>query len=123
MLLPLCCGMCSHNCTSGCWFLLDWKLISVLAGSCLLLFPHLPLMPCSWLRPQVPGLIPFGIDHDLWFHCAGTDLISRFQLVLAFGGTCTLPPASCVSHDVFSLFDHFSGVSPACAWAHGVTQL
>ena len=94
-----------------------WQLSAV---SGLLLFPHLLLVPCSWLRPQVPGLIPFGIDCDSWFHCAGTDLISRFQLVLAFGGACTLLPASRASHDAFSIFDHFSGVSPACAWACGV---
>src|SRR6266852_511221 len=121
MLLHPRCGMCSHDCTSGCWFLLDQKLISVPAVSSLLLFPHLLLVPCSWLRPWVPGLIPFGIDCDLWFCCAGTNLISRFRLILAFGGACSLPPASRVSHDAFLLFDHFSGVSPARAWSHGVT--
>ena len=85
-----------------------------------LVFPHLLLVPCSCLRSRVPGLIPFGIDRDSWFRCAGTGLISGFRLVLAFCGACTLPLASRASRDAFSLFVHFCGVSPARAWARGV---
>src|SRR6266849_8472676 len=59
-----------------------------------LVVPLLSLVPFSCLRSRVPGLIPLGIDRDSWFRCAGTGLISGFQLVLAFCGACTLPPAS-----------------------------